>query len=239
MFRHFAKASGLAIQMKSIRSRPVPEPDIRCTVGKNAVAFELGEIVGRSFAAATNERYRVRQRFRTEYDKLPQPKRHQIESALGGPPAILLGFDRNVPPGKWHHAIQPILEYLIQQGGSLAESEVKTWLVPALRAASIDQVKLLRATSRRASLHIAELTEVFDGTIELLEKKFAKRYETRAPIELLAYYASQAPFERPGWLGPIQDYITVYLGASRFRRVWLYNTFNKEILFVYPDAPTW
>lgn len=82
IFRLFARAAGLPV--RSIRSRPVTEPDIRCTVcSEGPVAFELGEIVYPQFAKTTFERQPLRRRVAEEYAKLPLPIRAQLEQQLG------------------------------------------------------------------------------------------------------------------------------------------------------------
>ena len=76
---------------------------------------------------------------------------------------------------------------------------------------------------------------MFDNeTVARLQSKFRERYRTRVPIELVAYYASQPLFDRPGWLGPIERYVSTNLRSSPFRREWLFDHFAKSIRFVHP-----
>src|SRR5439155_21876162 len=101
VFRAFAKASGLPIRLTSIRSRPAPEPDIRCSVvGEGPVAFELGEVVGQLFAETTFRRTPLRQRFRESYAKLSEPVRARIEGQFGGPPGVFVAFPEGTSPGQ-------------------------------------------------------------------------------------------------------------------------------------------
>lgn len=234
VFRQFAKASGLPIRMNSIRSRVAPEPDIRCTVsGEGSVAFELGEVVGRPFAEATNQRPALRRLFRDEYSSMSEAVRSQLQARLGGPPAVFIAFAHGTSPGRWKYAITPILAMLGERADQMVEGEIRVWDIPRLKDVLLEMV-VRRASSRSASLHVMELTEVFDETVNLLAKKFAKRYTCRAPVELVAYYISQPPFDRPGWLEPIETYVSANIGASPFRRVWLYDNFERTIRFVTP-----
>jgi hypothetical protein len=75
---------------------------------------------------------------------------------------------------------------------------------------------------------------VRDQTLELLKKKFGRRYKTSAPIELVAYYISQPPPDRDGWLAEVASFISSNLGDSPFRRVWLFNHFSRSIPLVLP-----
>jgi len=238
IFRLFAKAARLPVKTRSIRSRPEPEPDIRCSLlGDGPVAFELGEIVTPGFAEATNQRQPLRQQFREAYGLMPETVRALIETRLGGAPTIQVGFARGTSPGKWRHAIPPILATLADMADCLEAGEVPVWRLPAMKG-FVDEIHIQRDSGGRASLHVMELTEVFDETQQLLTKKFRKQYGGNAPTELVAYYISQPPSKRPDWLAATEEFIKSNLTpASPFRRVWLFDHFRQAIPLVYPPAP--
>ena len=233
IFRLFARAAKLPVNKRSIRSRPDPEPDIRCTIaGEGPVSFELTEVVTPAFAEATSIEQTPRERFRAGYSGLPDVVRRRIETGLGGPPAVLAGFVNDITPGRWLQAVSPILETLsaIQD---LQAGEVPVWRIPSLEGI-LDEMIVQRATGGGPHLLAMEMTEVFDEAPNALKKKFSKRYGGRGPKELVAYYISQSPPDRFGWLGPAEEFIRTNLGRSPFRRVWLFNHFSKTIPLVYP-----
>jgi hypothetical protein len=233
IFRIFAEAAALPVKRNSIRSRPVPEPDIRCTVDGKSVAFELGEVVNPALAEMTNQSHQLRRRFAAAYDELPGAVRACIESRLGGPPAVFAAF--SVPPGKWRQAIPPMIAVLVERANLLVHHhEIPVWQIPTLRQLVLE-MKVQRASGRRAGLYASEMTEVVDRTQTLLTQKFARSYRTSAPIELVGYYASQPPRRDDGWLEALVSFITQHLDASPVRRVWLFDNFSKTVLAVVPQ----
>ena len=235
IFRLFAEASGLPIRRKSVRSRPAPEPDIRCTVWGAPVAFELGEVVYARFAETTLQRQPLRQRFARDYEKLEPPIRSQIEQRLGGPPSVSVWFPDGTSPFKWQRAIPAILAVLSQRAGEVVHGQsLPVWKIPELKGVVLE-IEVRRGTAQRASLHVVGLTEVDDQTLDLLRKKFGRPYRTSAPIELVAHYISQPPPRRNGWVEEVTSFITQHLGDSPFRRVWLFDHFSRSVPLVWPS----
>jgi len=235
IFRVFARAAGLPIRWPSIRSPPVPEPDIRCTViGRGPVAFELGEVVYSRFAETTYQRQPLRRRFAEAYATLPAPIRSQLEQRLGGPPVVFISFPGGTSPGTWQRVISPILAVLRQRAGTVEHGqELPVWHIKELKHLVTD-MEIRRGAGRRASLHVVEMTEVDDQTMDLLKKKFGRPYRTSAPIELVAYYASQPPPRSEEWREEAGSFIAHHLDGSPFRRVWLFNNFTRSVSLVYP-----
>jgi hypothetical protein len=236
IFRFFAHAAGLPV--RSIRSRPEPEPDIRCTVlGEGAVAFELGEIVYPKFAQTTFERQPLRQRFAEEYAKLPKRIRSQLEKGLGGTPIVFVSFPDKTSPGKWRHAIPAILSVLAERAGHVASGQdLPVWEIQGLKDLILE-MRVQRGPGPKAALHVMEMTEVQDQTLTLLEKKFRKHYESSAPIELIAYHLTQPPSGRHGTLESVAAFGTSHLdhlAGSQFRRVWIFDYFTRSIPLVLP-----
>jgi hypothetical protein len=235
IFDLFVGTAGLPAT--SIESRPVPEPDILCTVdGQGSVAFELGEVVNPPFAEMTQESYALEHRFARAYAALPETERARIESRLGGPPAVLASFSDHTRPGRWARAIPAILDTLVDRAGQLVHGEeIPVWAIPKL-ADVMAEMDVQRSSSGHAGLYATEMTEVVDQTIALLGKKFSRAYRTSAPIELVAYYVSQPPSDRPGWRDHTAEVISQNLGSSPFRRVWLFDHFTLSIPLIVPPT---
>src|SRR5262245_52239451 len=114
VFATFAETAGLLYT--SLESRKPPEPDIRCDMADgDQLAFELAEIVNPAYERAGNEHRSLRDRFRKAYLAHSADSRQAIEGCLGGPPAVLVGFVPSIPPGRWRHAVEPVLAYLVAQ----------------------------------------------------------------------------------------------------------------------------
>jgi hypothetical protein len=92
----------------------------------------------------------------------------------------------------------------------------------------------VRRSSGEPFLGTLEMTPAVDLTWRLLGKKFAKRYRTDAPIELLAYYFGASPPSEAKWDSEVRAFLSVELPRSEFRRVWLFNGFTNSLVLVYP-----
>jgi hypothetical protein len=232
-FRAFAAAAGWPIRWQSVRSRPTPEPDLRCTIpGWGRIAFELVQIVGSRFAETTEQRQTLRRAFATAYATVPRRTRSRLERRLGGKPVLFVSFPAGTSPGTWRYAITPILTVLSRCADEVAHGqELPVWQTTELRHRLTD-LEIRRG--RRVSLHVVEMTEVHDPTRALLTRKFSRPYSATLPIELVACYLSQPPPRHAGWREEISVFIAGHLGESRFRRVWLFDNFTRSVPLVYP-----
>lgn len=239
IFAEFAQVAGLRIRPGSIESRAAPEPDLRCEVeGEGPRAFELGEVISEALETATSERVALRRRFRAAYSALPPDDRARIEACLGGLPEVFVGFRSGTPPGRWRHAVQPILDTLVARARAteLREGEIPVWQIPPLQALLTDMT--VRPTSGSAPfLGVLAVTEVVDSTRRLLDKKFARRYRSDVPVDLLAYYVGAPPPDAHSWRADVLAFIRARWQRSPFRRVWLFDGFARAIVLVHPNAP--
>jgi len=72
-----------------------------------------------------------------------------------------------------------------------------------------------------------------DPALDRVNQKLGKEYVSSAPIELLVSYRRQPPL-LPDKLWPELCALLEQYQGSKFRRVWVFDVKNKEILFVYP-----
>lgn len=244
IFAEFVRAAHLPVRLGSITSRPSPEPDIRCEVeGEGPVAFELGEVVSPALEQATSERVAARLAFRSIYEALPGDQRSRLDASLGGPPAVFVAFPAHTSPGRWRHAVGPILTALVDRSTAnapedrLREGELPVWLIPSLRRL-VAEVLVQRSTGG-PFLGVMEMTEHVDATQRLLSKKFTKHYRTDAPIELLAYFEAAPRPRDPDWQNEALGLIRAGLPQSPFRRVWLFDWFTLSAIAHPPrSGPT-
>jgi hypothetical protein len=237
VFADFAEVAGL--RCTSIESRRPPEPDILCDIaGDGAIAFELGEVVSEARARATNEQRAVRRRFRTDYDALASAERQAIETCLGGVPAVFVGFAPKIPPGQWRRAVKPVLDLLVARAHAsgderLGPGDIAVWRIPGLSRFLTDLA--VRSTAHgKPFFGVIQAIEVIDATERLLTAKFAGRYESWAPRELLVYWAASPAPVTPQWRDKVLASVRAGLSTSRFRRVWCFDLFNRAVVLVYP-----
>jgi len=198
-------------------------------------------VVSETLERATSERGAVHHEFQSAYETLPEEERKQIENCLGGLPAVFVGFPASMAPGKWRRAVRPLLAALVARSRArgdyetLREGPVPVWRIPELRRFVTD-VEIRRSTLGRPFFGVTELSKVSDETPRMLETKFAKRYVTTAPIELLLYFIAAPPPSELTWRLDILDYLEAHLPRSPFRRVWLFNWFERAVIIVYPPS---
>jgi hypothetical protein len=239
VFRDFAETAALPVT--SIESRLPPEPDILCEInGDGQVAFELGEVVSAALERAVNEHHAVRKQFRSAYAALPPEDRERIETRLGGRPAVFVGFGAGTPPGKWRHAVSPVLAFLVDCAKvdgpeGLCAGDVPTRLLASLTPARITDLTIQRTTANTPFFGIAEPVEVADGTDRMVAKKFRASYNTAAPIELLLYWASAPAPRTTGWREELLANIRAGRPKSAFRRVWCFDLFERVVVIVDPE----
>jgi hypothetical protein len=227
IFAMFAKAANLPVLEGSIQSRKPPEPDILCEIaGAGSVSFELVEIAGEKFSQYTNTRPALRRRFAEAYAATPTDMRSHLEARLGGPPAVIVGFVPGTSPGQWSRAIKPILQTLEEHATTIEPGEFRVGKVERLRGLLTD----MWVHSEGKSLYVAEATLVADPAVDRIRAKFKKQYRTAAPIELVAYYASQPAPTDSIWRVRVARLFGAHLAKSPFRRVWIFDSFTRTIV---------
>lgn len=73
-----------------------------------------------------------------------------------------------------------------------------------------------------------------DPIVERVREKFLKKYDTSAPIELLAFYQLQPVAPDALWLPQLREFAISNLGRSPFRRVWVYDVVEHTVRYMYP-----
>ena len=68
-----------------------------------------------------------------------------------------------------------------------------------------------------------------DPTLDRLQNKFGKQYESDCPMELLAYIESHPMLPDDIWLPPVKNFVREHLKKSPFERVTIYDI-NKAIV---------
>src|SRR5262249_30058487 len=88
---------------------------------------------------------------------------------------------------------------------------------------TVHQVRIYRGDFVGPVFQVDAGTFVQDPVLSRLEGKFAKRYQTDAPPELLAYYEHQPTQRVEFTLQKVQRFIEQRISASPFSRVWVFD----------------
>jgi hypothetical protein len=238
LFRDFAETVGLHVV--EIESRPPPEPDVLCEIaGAGSVAFELGEVVCETFERAVNEHQIVRERFRSAMAALPDGDRNRIETRLGGPPAVYVTFTPGTPPGRWRHAVAPIVGWLTERAkvdgpAGLSPGDVDARHLGTLVSVGVIDLAIRRTWTGKAFLGIAEPVEVDDATERMVNKKLQGAYTSAVPMELLLYWAAAPAPRTAAWRDKLLAKIRAERPTSPFRRVWCFDLFERAVVIVDP-----
>jgi len=107
--------------------------------------------------------------------------------------------------------------------GTLGEVPLPHKLARVFRLLAIDQCGLggVRFSS-------PGVTSYGDPVEDLLQEKFSKTYDISDPIDLLAYYSSQAPPPHAYWKPRVRGFIRSRLQESAFKRVWVFSVWKDE-----------
>jgi hypothetical protein len=240
LFLDFAETAGLHVV--EIKSRLPPEPDILCEIaGEGLVAFELGEVVCETLERAVNEHRSARERFQVAIAALPDADRHRIETRLGGPPAVYVTFTPRTPPGRWRHAVSPIVRWLTERAKvdgptGLFPGDVDACHLGTLAAVGVTDLTIRRTPAKEAFFGIAEPLEVVDATERMVKKKLQGAYTSSAPMELLLYWAAAPAPRKTAWRDELLANIRAARPTSPFRRVWCFDLFARAVVIVDPEC---
>ena len=222
LFRHFADAIDLPIEPGSIESRTPPEPDTRCMLGDAGPrCFELVEIIDSDLAKAVGIQLKFQDRLAA--DALARQIKG-LSDAL-----VFVGFSKSSTNAQK----QQVCDVLLNVLGQLPEG-FRGNVDPAVHAGLAGVVRKLRINRgdfAGPAFQVDGATFISDPIIERIQEKFAKKYTTDAPIDLLAYYQMhptyRAEYELPG----VGEYVQANLAGSPFSRVWVFDADNRKLLY--------
>jgi hypothetical protein len=222
LFTLFAKSTGLPMVPGSIESRQPPEPDIRCILSDSGpTCFELVEIVDSDLAKAVGVQLKFQKRLETD------AAASQIEGL--GDALVFVSFSASSTNAQKQQACGALLTVI----GQLPEG-FRGDIDPAAHADLTGIVRKLRVTRGEfvgPAFQVDGGAFISDPIIARIQEKFAKKYTTDAPIDLLAYYqlhpTQRAEFELPG----VREYVLANLPGSHFSRVWVFDAHNRSVLY--------
>jgi hypothetical protein len=229
IFRRFARASGLAIDESSVQKRPPPEPDILClSETGEQIAFELVELIDRSFARRTWSQLKLKARFESSYAALDSSRKCAVEQRVGNA-LIHVVFDEEASHRSREEAIAPTLEVLGRLDASF--DGVLRRRDGAELPGGVREVRVARLQSRGPFFDIDSVGSFGDPTLPAIRQKWTKAYSSPFSIDLLAYYELQPELPEAFWRPRLVSFIQGNAASSPFRRVWVYDCGAQAVRF--------
>lgn len=226
VFRLFAPACGLPIELSSVEKRNPPEPDILCYVdGEGPVAFEMVELVDQKKIARPHaDQLTLMNCLRDGYRNLPDRARGEFDRRLGNA-LVRAKIRSDLSLQKRKLIVGDILDHLMKVdadfAGSFAVNQGKT---------EVASVEVVRGNFGGPHFRVPTGNSYNPLPLDGLEAKFGKKYRCGAPVELLAYYDEQhAPLE--DHIRELSRFIESRIVGSSFRRVWVFNVRDLRVCY--------
>jgi hypothetical protein len=231
IFQLFAEGGGSAYAISRESSGACAGYSLRGERRRPRCVRELGEVVHPPLIERTNQSHALNHRFARNTRRC----RRRLGGASSRTSGALRLFSSHSPlrPERGYVPSPLFLTSSSNAPGNSSMAKIPVWNIPTLEDVVLE-MEVQRAGSGSAGLYTAEMTETVDQTLALLRKKFSRPYTATAPLELVAYYISQPPSDRGGWLESVAAFITANLASSPFRRVWLFDHFTRNIPLVLP-----
>lgn len=227
-FRKFVQVARLPIDMNSIQKVPPPSPDISCkdTSGIE-LAFELVELLDQDFASGMNWLH-AEHLIRSAYEHLPTQERAGFDSLYGNADLYFTFAEGATMKTVARHARQ-ILVALLRQAISF-EGGIDTFADGAV-SSIVRSITVSRGDFTGPCFSIANYIRVGDPTPRALNQKFTKSYQSRVPVELVAYIDRNLMFPDSVWRPLTENFFKRALTFGAFRKVWIVDLVNGKVEF--------
>ena len=234
VFESFARMCPLAIDPTSIAKRDPPSPDIHCKLRDGtAIAFELVEVIDPSLAHRTNRQVELRAHYEERYEALSAADRQRIDAVLANALVGLWFRDDATERSRKNvaiHVLATLAGITSEFEGDLDASDLGD------RTSSVvHRVSIKRGDFCGPCFDVSSAGSFADAAIEAVRSKFAKAYQSAAPIHLVAYYHMQPEPRARELPEELCAFINDNLDASPFVRVWLYFQQSERVLALPRD----
>jgi len=233
IFKNFAEVCPYSIDLNSVEKiESERKPDILCNLSDGStIAFELVQCIDKSIAQVINDLPKLRKAFDDNVEKLPKEKGKQFKDNFGNA-SIFVHFKKEITMNKKLSSIPKIIDYLLSL---LKATEGELDLCNKNLKNIIRRIVIDRREFRGPIFDVGAATSFTDLCKETIECKFAKNYEIKCRLELLAYYDLQPELIPENcWLPSVKKFIKEKIESSKFQRVWIYSVTRNKIMFVYP-----
>ena len=232
IFGTFAQFSPLPIDETSIAKRHPPEPDILCEVlGAGPLSFEMVELIDEDLARRAHGQIGIKKLFEQSYQELPSSRltvwRRKFSNVL-----FHVKFRDDISWYGSREAVPTVMHWLetldrhangnVHPPSDSTAGDIVAW------------VNIGRGDFTSPCFDVDAVGSFADPTLDAVATKFAKSYETKHSIELLAYYELQPALPEEMWIDELRSFVQKHLGDSPFRRVWLFDVGCRKVRFAEP-----
>jgi hypothetical protein len=233
VFRKFAVTAGLLQIGSDFDSRIPPEPDILLThLSGMGLAFELVEILDRPYFAAHKGAFETMRLCGTAVNQLPEPLRQAFCKEFANA-HISLSFCDALSMQMRSNSLPKILWHLLAlPPGSEGEQDI-----PPLLSRFLTRICIARIDINGPLFATSAGTWVGDPTLEEIKRKLAKKYETSAPLNLLAYIGGNPMFPESVWMPKLDQFLSSLNGVSQFEHIYVFDTIKQAVKFHWQRAP--
>jgi hypothetical protein len=227
IFARFLQTGALTIRQATVEKRQPPEPDLFCIIeGRGAAAFELVEIVDSDLAAMANDQVRLETALRDAAADLDQRLAADLGQTLGD--ALILVRFAQVGLRERESATRALLRFLAAlPPGTAGDLRVG----PQGGSESVQSIRITRGNYPPGPhFQVEAVRAIADPIVERLRNKYSKRYQTRHPTHLLAYYNLHPAGPPDIWLSDARDFVRDNWATAPFVRVWVMDATEPKIL---------
>jgi len=222
IFSSFAAVCPLKIDISSIEKRDRPDPDIFCQTSEGPRAFEMVELVDRErVARPIGDQMEMMDALRDASQELPEAEAKVLSGVwaqVNTRPDLSLRRRKQIA--------KDVIKEMVRRGEGFME---KFSLNDGEREVAAIEVKRLDWIDK-PHFHVPAGGALDPVPLDAVAAKFAKDYQSTAPIDLLAYYDRQhAPLEEQ--IAELAKFIQGNMNGSPFQRFWIFNTYDKKIWF--------
>lgn len=190
-------------------------------------------MIDQDLAQRINDQIKMQEALRESYENLSPNVRLEVKKHFGNS-LVHVAFHLKSTSRMRKAAIPLILKLLQSSAPFVGDAQLK---VGSRLTNVVRKITVRGGVSDGPWFNVEAAGSFADPILDRLRQKFARRYKTSVPVELLAYYELQPlPLE---WVwGQLDAFIKAHLAGSLFQRIWVYDHSNKEIKYVYPTMDT-
>lgn len=229
VFKKFANAATLKIDLDTIEKRDPNEPDVICRlVGGEIVAFELVRLVPseKAYRFALWDKT-VKELYR-HYEQLHDEERIKFDlnyiSCL-----IHFEFDDQTPMSARRKVYTDSFSQLITLPLGFRGRVMQN------RGSALSNIYIDDTGADHPIFDTNNGGFTSDPTKSTIQKKCTIEYKRKHPIELLAHFSERDILPIEIWIHQIQKMFRNEFSLGMFRRIWFFNETKSEVQYMFPE----
>jgi len=231
VFKEFAAACPLDLNIDAAEKMQPPAPDIRCPLASgNLIDFELVDGTFPETKAKVNQSIHFDPQLKDAFKEAVANGRIDSLASWSGL-SVMVDFRDTSARRRREQAISPIIDFLARQG----PNPVRTYQhdIPAVSLIHIHNNEYADWDSHGPSIRTQTAHFYASAVPKCLEKKLRKSYKSPNAVHLLVHCDHGAPVST--WRESATTLLEKRMADSSFNRVWVYNRSDRAITFSYPS----